>query len=60
MSDVNKRHLMKMPMNRCRSITCKGMGVFGEDYLTPVDERNRSSDFMCVKTQNALGPDGAS
>lgn len=46
-------------VDRCRHITSKGMRVFGEDYQTPVDETERTTDFWCVQTQSVLGPDGA-
>jgi hypothetical protein len=52
-------HLMRMPMNRCQHITCKGMEVYGNDYLTPINELDRSHDFECAKTHRVMGPDGA-
>ena len=51
--------LQPMPTDRCNHITCKGMAVFGEEYLTSRDEVDRSHSFECHKTHNALGPDAA-
>lgn len=54
----DKHAMMRIPLDRCRHITCSGMQVYGNDYMTPVDERYRSDDFQCAKTQRVLGPDG--
>jgi hypothetical protein len=48
---------MLMPTTRCRHIFCKGMGIFGDDYRTPVDDLDRTNDFWCQQTLNVLGPD---
>lgn len=57
MSDY-RSPMMPLPLVRCRSIVCKGMGIFGDDYKTPEDEMARTSDFWCHQTSNVLGPDG--
>ena len=54
-----RKPMQPMPLTRCQNLTCKGMQVFGDEYMTPVDDAHRSTDFWCVKTQNVLGPDGA-
>lgn len=53
-----KSPLVPLPATRCQHLRCKGMGVFGDGYLTPEDERARTTDFWCLHTHNVLGPDG--
>ena len=60
MSDETKlANRVPLPATRCRHIMCKGMGVFGEEYMTPADEHKRTTDFWCFHTQSVLGPDSA-
>ena len=54
-----KPEMQKMPTERCRQLTSKGMRIFGDAYKTPVDEDSRTNDFWCQKTHTVLGPDSA-
>lgn len=53
------RQRIPMPRQRCLHLTCKGMQIYGDHYLTPVNEMDRTNDFWCQQTHNVLGPDGA-
>ncbi len=44
---------------RCKYLCCKSMVVFGEDFQSDPDFQAGFTDFWCVQTSKAQGPDDA-
>jgi len=42
---------------RCKNLCCKSMLVFGEDFQSDPDFQAGFTDFWCVQTSKANGPD---
>jgi hypothetical protein len=50
--------LPQVPPPRCIHLHSKAMAVFGEGFEDDPDFRDGMTDFWCVQTARALGPDG--
>jgi hypothetical protein len=43
---------------RCRSLCCKSMLVYGEDFENDPEFQAGMVEFWCLETSQNLGPDG--
>jgi hypothetical protein len=50
--------LPQVPPPRCVNLQCKAMLVYGEGFEDDPDYQAGLTDFWCVQTAKALGPDG--
>jgi hypothetical protein len=50
--------LPQVPQPRCIHLHSKAMAVFGEGYENDPDYQDGMTDFWCVQTAKAFGPDG--
>ena len=51
--------LPQVPAPRCIHLQSKAMAVHGEGFEGDPDYQDGTTDFTCVKTGRALGPDNA-
>jgi hypothetical protein len=49
--------LPQVPRPRCIHLQSKAMAVHGEGFESDPDFQDGMTDFWCVKTARALGPD---
>ena len=49
--------LPQIPAPRCIHLQSKAMAVHGEGFENDPDFQERTTDFWCVKSSRALGPD---
>jgi hypothetical protein len=52
--------LPQQPAQRCKFLHCKSMMVYGEDFASDPDFQAGLTDFWCLKTSKAIGPDSDS
>lgn len=45
------------PAPRCIHLYSKAMAVHGEGFASVADDQDRVTDYTCVKTGRAIGPD---
>jgi hypothetical protein len=50
--------LPQVPPVRCIHLYSKAMAVYGEGYEDDPDYQAGVTDFWCVRTARAVGPDG--
>lgn len=49
--------LPQVPAARCRNLYCKSMMVYGEAFESDPDYQAGLTDFWCLSTSRAYGPD---
>ena len=49
--------LPQVPAPRCRNLYCKSMMVYGEAFEDDPDYQAGLTDFWCLRSATALGPD---
>jgi hypothetical protein len=49
--------LPQTPAPRCKFLYCKSMVVYGEDFENDPDYQAGTTDFWCLQTSKAIGPD---
>ncbi len=51
------QELPQLPPPRCIHLQSKAMAVYGEGFESDPDFQSGTTDFWCVQTARALGPD---